>query len=80
MRCGSLRALARLAPRLAPRLALWALALASGLKMSAIAGMVAPYPTMSEISKRAAGTYFSPRLFDNPNVKRFVRAVQKFVP
>jgi hypothetical protein len=61
-------------------IALWALALSAGLKMSAIAGMVVPYPTMGEISKRAAGTYFSPRLFDNPNVKRLVRAVQRYVP
>ncbi len=45
---------------------LWALALANRMKMSQIAAMVAPYPTMGEINKRAAGAYFSPRLFDNP--------------
>jgi len=67
-------------PGAGEHIALWALALSAGLKMSAIAGMVAPYPTMAEISKRAAGTYFSPRLFDNANVKRLVRAVQRFVP
>ncbi|SMH49752.1 NAD(P)/FAD-dependent oxidoreductase [Maritimibacter sp. HL-12] len=67
-------------PEAGEHIALWALALSARLKMSAIAGMVAPYPTMGEISKRAAGTYFSPRLFDNPNVKRLVRAVQRFVP
>jgi len=55
---------------------LWALAIASGLKMSAISGMVAPYPTLGEINKRAAGAYFSPKLFDNPWVKRVVRVVQ----
>jgi pyruvate/2-oxoglutarate dehydrogenase complex dihydrolipoamide dehydrogenase (E3) component len=59
---------------------LWALALANGLKMSAIAGMVAPYPTLTEVSKRAAGAYFSPRLFDNPKVKRIVGLVQKWLP
>ena len=59
---------------------LWALALANGLKMSAIAGMVAPYPTLTEVSKRAAGAYFSPRLFDNPNVKRIVGLVQRWLP
>ncbi|GGD24793.1 dihydrolipoyl dehydrogenase family protein [Sinisalibacter lacisalsi] len=67
-------------PGAGEQITLWALALSARLKMSAIAGMVAPYPTMAEISKRAAGTYFSPRLFDNPNVKRLVRAVQRFVP
>jgi pyruvate/2-oxoglutarate dehydrogenase complex dihydrolipoamide dehydrogenase (E3) component len=62
------------------QIGLWALAISARLKMGAIAGMVAPYPTMLEISKRAAGTYFSPRLFDSPNVKRLVRMVQKLVP
>lgn len=59
---------------------LWALAISSGLKMSAIAGMVAPYPTLGEISKRAAGAYFSPKLFDSPMVKRVVGLVQRFLP
>lgn len=59
---------------------LWSLAIANNLKMSAVAGMVAPYPTFSEINKRAAGAYFSPRLFDNPMVKRIVGLVQKWLP
>lgn len=36
----------------------WALAVSKGLKVSDIAGYVAPYPTMGEIGKRAAVTYF----------------------
>jgi pyruvate/2-oxoglutarate dehydrogenase complex dihydrolipoamide dehydrogenase (E3) component len=59
---------------------LWALALANNLKMSAIAGTVLPYPTMGEINKRAAGAYFSPRLFENPMVKRVVGLVQRWLP
>ncbi|MEF3048432.1 dihydrolipoyl dehydrogenase family protein [Pseudotabrizicola sp. L79] len=59
---------------------LWALAISSGLKMGAVAGMVAPYPTLGEISKRAAGAYFSPKLFDNPMVKRVVGLVQRYLP
>ncbi|OSP56610.1 NAD(P)/FAD-dependent oxidoreductase [Pseudoruegeria sp. SK021] len=59
---------------------IWALALANNLKMTAIANMVAPYPTLGEINKRAAGAYFSPKLFDNPTVKRVVGIVQRFVP
>ncbi|WP_435256546.1 dihydrolipoyl dehydrogenase family protein [Thioclava sp. FR2] len=59
---------------------LWALAISSGLKMGSIAGMVAPYPTMGEISKRAAGAYFSPKLFDNPLLKRVVGLVQRYLP
>jgi pyruvate/2-oxoglutarate dehydrogenase complex dihydrolipoamide dehydrogenase (E3) component len=59
---------------------LWSLAISQRLKMSAIAGMVAPYPTYGEVSKRAAGAYFSPKLFDSPMVKRFVKVVQTWVP
>ena len=58
----------------------WALAISARLKMSAIAGMVAPYPTLGEVSKRAAGAYFSPKLFENPGLKRLVRLVQRWVP
>jgi pyruvate/2-oxoglutarate dehydrogenase complex dihydrolipoamide dehydrogenase (E3) component len=59
---------------------LWALAMTSGLKVGALAGMIAPYPTRGEISKRAAGAYFSPKLFDNMVVKRVVRLVQRLLP
>ena len=59
---------------------MWAMAIANGMKMSAIANTVLPYPTLSEINKRAAGAYFSPKLFDNPTVKKVVRFVQNFLP
>lgn len=59
---------------------LWALALANKLKMSQIAAMVAPYPTFGEINKRAAGAYFSPRLFDSRMVKLVVGLVQRLIP
>ncbi|MDD9722069.1 FAD-dependent oxidoreductase [Sulfitobacter sp. PR48] len=59
---------------------LWALALANGMKMGQIAAMVAPYPTIGEVNKRAAGAYFSPRLFESDLVKRVVRFVQRCVP
>jgi pyruvate/2-oxoglutarate dehydrogenase complex dihydrolipoamide dehydrogenase (E3) component len=59
---------------------LWALALANKMKMSQIAGMVAPYPTIGEINKRAAGAYFSPRLFESDMVKRVVGFVQRYLP
>ena len=58
----------------------WSLAIANGLKMSQIAAMVAPYPTIGEVNKRAAGAYFSPKLFDSPRVKRVVRFVQAWLP
>lgn len=59
---------------------LWALALANKMKMSQIAAMVAPYPTIGEINKRAAGAYFTPRLFESDMVKRIVGFVQRFIP
>lgn len=41
----------------------WCLALADGLKLSALASYIAPYPTRGEITKRAAGEFFAPALF-----------------
>lgn len=64
-------------PQAGELIQIWALAIANRLKMSAVAGMISPYPTLGEINKRAAGAYFSPRLFDSPLVKRIVRFVQR---
>ena len=61
------------------QISLWALALAGKVKLSTIAGMVAPYPTLSEISKRAAGAYFSPRLFGSSWIKTLVKVVQRLL-
>jgi pyruvate/2-oxoglutarate dehydrogenase complex dihydrolipoamide dehydrogenase (E3) component len=58
----------------------WALALSAGLKMSAMAGAVLPYPTRAEAGKRAAGAYFAPRLFGSPLVRRVVQTVQRWLP
>jgi hypothetical protein len=57
-----------------------ALAVATRMKLSALAGVVLPYPTLSEIGKRAAGAHFAPALFQNPRLKGFVRLVQRFLP
>ncbi|MHA1127970.1 MAG: dihydrolipoyl dehydrogenase family protein [Alphaproteobacteria bacterium] len=56
----------------------WALVIANGLKIGAVAAMVAPYPTLGEINKRVAGAYYTPRLFENPRLKAVVRFVQRF--
>lgn len=61
-------------------ISMWAMAIANKMKMSAIAGTVLPYPTVSEINKRAAGAYFSPRLFESSMVKRVVGFVQRWLP
>ncbi len=67
-------------PQAGELIAPWALAMANRLRMSQIAAMIAPYPTLGEINKRLAGSYFTPRLFDNPRVKRIVGLVQKLIP
>ena len=67
-------------PQAGELIGVWALALANKLKMSQIAAMVAPYPTLGEVNKRVAGAYFSPRLFDNPKVKKIVGLVQRWLP
>lgn len=67
-------------PGAGDQLALWQLAIARRIKLSAIAGLVLPYPTRAETAKRAAGAYFSAKLFDNPALKRIVRLVQRYLP
>lgn len=67
-------------PGAGDHLALWQLVIERRLPLSAVAGLVLPYPTRSETAKRAAGAYFSAKLFDNPALKRVVRLVQRFLP
>lgn len=55
----------------------WVLAKSQALKLSAMAGVVAPYPTLSEISKRAAGSYYTPTLFST-KTKMLVRFLGLF--
>lgn len=54
----------------------WVLAMSKNLGVGAIANMIAPYPTLGEASKRAAGTFFAPLLFGDRSRKivRFLRA------
>ena len=58
-------------------LAPWALAMAKGLKLSALAGLMLPYPTLGELSKRAAGQFYAPKLF-SPWVRRLVACLRRF--
>ncbi|MDX2265834.1 MAG: FAD-dependent oxidoreductase [Hyphomicrobiales bacterium] len=57
----------------------WGLAISSGLGISKVASLIAPYPTLSEISKRAAGSHFTPSLF-NPRTRAVVRFIQRVLP
>ena len=53
---------------------LWGLAIGQRLKLSHVAGMIAPYPTLGEISKSAAAEFYKPKLF-SPLARRAVRAL-----
>ncbi|MEM1160404.1 MAG: FAD-dependent oxidoreductase [Pseudomonadota bacterium] len=55
----------------------WALAVSKNLKIGDMAGHVAAYPTLGEVSKRAAGAYFTPRLFESDRVKLIVRLLAR---
>ena len=57
-----------------------ALAVSARMKVSALAGVVLPYPTLAEIGKRAAGAHFAPKLFENVRLKQVVRLVQRWLP
>ena len=54
----------------------WTLAINQGLNIRALAGMVAPYPTLGEVNKRAAMTFFSSAAA-NPTVRRIVRWLRR---
>lgn len=43
----------------------WVAVLNGRVKLSTLASAVHPYPTLGEINKRVAGTYFSPRIFSD---------------
>ncbi|WPB87181.1 dihydrolipoyl dehydrogenase family protein [Sediminicoccus rosea] len=68
-----------LAPRAGEMIGLWGLAIQSRMKIGAVAQMMAPYPTMSEISKRAAGAFYTPSLF-SARTRRIVGWIQRLLP
>lgn len=65
-------------PRAGELIGTWGLAISAGLKIGAVASAVLPYPTLSEISKRVAGSYYTPKLF-GPATRRVVGFVQRFL-
>ncbi len=55
----------------------WTLAIGQRLKVGAVANMIAPYPTLGEVNKRAAGSYYAPKLFSD-RTQTIVRFLAKF--
>jgi hypothetical protein len=54
----------------------WIIAVAQRQRLSSLADAVVPYPTLSEVSKRAAGAYYAPRLFSG-RVRWLVRLLAR---
>lgn len=55
---------------------IWSLAVSQGLKITAMTQWVAPYPTLGEINKRAALSYYA-LAAGNPLVRKVVRLLRK---
>lgn len=55
----------------------WSLAITEKLNISAIAKSIVAYPTLSEVSKRVAGSFYTPVLFGN-KMQKLVRFLMRF--
>jgi pyruvate/2-oxoglutarate dehydrogenase complex dihydrolipoamide dehydrogenase (E3) component len=55
----------------------WALAVSKGLRVQDLAGLVFPYPTLSEVTKRTAVEFLRPSA-QRPIVRRIVEFARKF--
>lgn len=56
---------------------MWALAISQNMKIKAMRGFISPYPTLAEINKRAATTYFA-KLPSNTVVRKIIKALAFF--
>ena len=64
-------------PQAGELIQVWVLAMSQGLKIGSIASMVAPYPTLGEVSKRAAGSFYTTSLFSE-RTRKVVRFLSRF--
>jgi len=55
----------------------WVLAISQKLKIGTMAGIIAPYPTLSEVNKRIAGSYYTSSLFSE-RTRKIVRFLLRF--
>jgi pyruvate/2-oxoglutarate dehydrogenase complex dihydrolipoamide dehydrogenase (E3) component len=54
----------------------WVIAIQNKLKISAIANSIAPYPTLCDINKRIAGSFYTDKIF-SPMIRRIVTLLMK---
>ena len=64
-------------PNAGDLIAMWTLAITQKLKVSAIAGMVLPYPTFGEAGKRAAVTYYA-GVAEKPLIRKLIGFLKNF--
>jgi pyruvate/2-oxoglutarate dehydrogenase complex dihydrolipoamide dehydrogenase (E3) component len=64
-------------PNAGDLIAMWTLAITQKLKVSAIAGMVLPYPTLGEAGKRAAITYYA-GVTEKPLIRKLIGFLKVF--
>lgn len=55
----------------------WIIAIQNKLKIGAMATYIAPYPTLGEVNKRAAGSFYTEKLFSE-RTRRIVRFLLRF--
>ncbi len=55
----------------------WVLAMSQKIKIGGVATMISPYPTLGEVNKRVAGSYYTPSLFSE-RTRKIVRFLAKF--
>lgn len=56
-----------------------ALAIAEGIPLRKLAGMIHAYPALAQITKRAAGAHFAPQLFSS-RTRGFVKWINRILP
>jgi pyruvate/2-oxoglutarate dehydrogenase complex dihydrolipoamide dehydrogenase (E3) component len=55
----------------------WVLAISQKMKIGAMASMIAPYPTLAEVNKRIAGSFYTEKLFSQ-GTQHLVKFLLKF--
>ena len=68
---------AMLGPHAGELIQTWVLVISRKIKIGAVAGMIAPYPTLGEVNKRVAGSFYTPSLFSD-RTRKIVRFLSHF--
>lgn len=64
-------------PQAGELIQLWSLVISKRLKLGDVANLILPYPTLGEVNKRVAGSFFTQKLF-SPFTRKIVRFLAKF--